>query len=548
LVFTANAANTGGTISYNATGAVGTITGWQQSIDGGTTWTTLFLNGPGTYTFNNLSVQTKYRASVTNGSCSTEYTNVITGNVPGVGLSNAVNLSTIGNFGVGVQTTVSSNLASGVDSPQSIGTGLERWFKFTATNNLIRIAVTATGNTSNNDITLYNAPTDITSLAPLDVVESENNVYSSHIGSSTDLGNEILYSGSLVVGQVYYVSVRNVNNAPGTVSVTFSYLRASAPDIAIYTNNTYNYTSACQNFKAAFRSGASSYTINRWATPTDMANAILPVQTYTIPGTTTVCQLGRIVPANLGTQSIPYYISVDVAYNNLLDAYGEAVSLTAKGLVSPTASFTMLPETTPLTLRTTDQCAAGFKLATYGSLATNRSVCGTNQYQWEFTEANAIGPVLEDGPLGGSRTLLMTAIDGILGGQTYQVRIQSMHISGGVSGYGAPTCMKTLGTAGMPTVEDGGVIAERSENGVTTSIYPNPNNGQSVNFAVSGMEGELNVRIADATGRMVYANRYMVEGSLNTTIDFGQTLAGGVYMVEMIQNGEMKTMRMVVSK
>jgi hypothetical protein len=46
----------------------------------------------------------------------------------------------------------------------------------------------------------------------------------------------------------------------------------------------------------------------------------------------------------------------------------------------------------------------------------------------------------------------------------------------------------------MPTVEDGGVIAERSENGVTTSIYPNPNNGQSVNFAVSGMEGEMHGR------------------------------------------------------
>ncbi|MBM3428402.1 MAG: T9SS type A sorting domain-containing protein, partial [Bacteroidetes bacterium] len=65
---------------------------------------------------------------------------------------------------------------------------------------------------------------------------------------------------------------------------------------------------------------------------------------------------------------------------------------------------------------------------------------------------------------------------------------------------------------------------------------------------VSGMEGDLNVRIVDATGRMVFANRYVVEGSLNTTIDFGQALAGGVYMVEMIQNGEMKTMRMVVSK
>jgi hypothetical protein len=144
----------------------------------------------------------------------------------------------------------------------------------------------------------------------------------------------------------------------------------------------------------------------------------------------------------------------------------------------------------------------------------------------------------------------MTLIPNIdpTGGETYQVSIQANSVTGGVSGYGSEKCMKTLPSGLMPTVEDGGVIAERSENGVTTSIYPNPNNGQSVNFAVSGMEGEMNVRIADATGRMVYANRYMVEGSLNTTIDFGQTLAGGVYMVEMIQNGEMKTMRMVVSK
>jgi hypothetical protein len=40
----------------------------------------------------------------------------------------------------------------------------------------------------------------------------------------------------------------------------------------------------------------------------------------------------------------------------------------------------------------------------------------------------------------------------------------------------------------------------------------------------------------------------MVEGVMNTTLDFGQTLADGVYMVEMFQNGELKTMRMLVSK
>jgi ABC-type Mn2+/Zn2+ transport system permease subunit len=62
------------------------------------------------------------------------------------------------------------------------------------------------------------------------------------------------------------------------------------------------------------------------------------------------------------------------------------------------------------------------------------------------------------------------------------------------------------------------------------------------------MEGELKIRIVDATGRVVIANRYMVDGDMSTTIDFGQTLATGVYMVEMIQNGEMKTMRMVVNR
>jgi hypothetical protein len=110
------------------------------------------------------------------------------------------------------------------------------------------------------------------------------------------------------------------------------------------------------------------------------------------------------------------------------------------------------------------------------------------------------------------------------------------------------TKIKTFATVGMPTIEDEGVMAERSFNGVTTSIYPNPSNGSSVNLNVDGMEGELQVRITDATGRMVYSNRYIVEGVMNTTMDFGQTLAGGMYMVELVQNGQLNTMRMVVSK
>jgi hypothetical protein len=111
-----------------------------------------------------------------------------------------------------------------------------------------------------------------------------------------------------------------------------------------------------------------------------------------------------------------------------------------------------------------------------------------------------------------------------------------------------PACVKTIGAAGMATENTNETYAQSINGDVVTSIFPNPNNGQSVNLSVVGMEGELQVRIVDATGRMVYANRYIVEGSINTSIDFGQTLAGGVYMVEMIQNGDMQTMRMVVNR
>jgi hypothetical protein len=162
---------------------------------------------------------------------------------------------------------------------------------------------------------------------------------------------------------------------------------------------------------------------------------------------------------------------------------------------------------------------------------------------------NASLPVNASGPVGGSRILAISTVPGIGNGQTYDVRIRAKHLDNVTNtNYGTTACVKTTGVAGMPTIEDEGVIAERSFNGVTTSIYPNPNNGSSVNLNVDGVEGELQVRITDATGRMVYSNRYIVEGAMNTTMDFGQTLAGGLYMVEMVQNGQLNTMRMVVNR
>jgi hypothetical protein len=331
--------------------------------------------------------------------------------------------------------------------------------------------------------------------------------------------------------------------------MTISYLRGSQADILPYTGGTGVYNNTCANFKAAFRPNGVSYTVKRW--PTSAATGA-PAWTFTIPSGT-ITQLGRFLPANMTGVQVPHYVTVDVAYN-LPDAYGNLTPIVAIGNVISTIG---LNSEAAVTVRASDQCAAGFKSATTGAIATDRSVCGTDRYNWQFTEVNPLTGVPISLPLpninggaGASRILALSAVTGMANGKRYNVKVRSAHIDGvSFTAFGAtPACVKTIGAAGMATENVSETYAQSINGDVVTSIFPNPNNGQSVNLSVVGMEGDLQVRIVDATGRMVYANRYIVEGSMNTSIDFGQTLAGGVYMVEMIQNGEMQTMRMVVNR
>ncbi len=462
------------------------------------------------------------------------------------GFTAAVNVLNIGQFGTGVQTTQTVNLATGTNTIQSPGLGLDKWFSFTASSNAMRIALL--GNSSvadDNDLSLYETPVDATvQLIP---IVSENDVHPGSTGAAADGGSETLIFDQLTIGDVYYLCVRNNNNTPGNVSLTFSNLNASTTDIVAYTNGTNTFTSACQNFKVRFRPNSAGYTIHRWSSSVISGN---PTWSYTIPVTSTVastvCQLGRIAPANLSGSPQTVFVTVDVLYN-LTDAFGTVTPAIARA--NSAASFQMASEA-DLNVRTTDRCATSFK-AISSSIATNRSVCGTARYVWEMSMVSPQSalPLAVQGPVGGTRILMLNAVPAIANGQRYDVRIASKHVDGLTqSAFGTTQCVKTLGAAGMPTIEEEINVYERSENGVTASIYPNPNNGQTVNFSINGLDGSLNLKVTDATGREVYNNRFMVEGSMNTTLDFGQTLSNGVYMVEMLQNGELKTMRMVVSK
>jgi hypothetical protein len=98
----------------------------------------------------------------------------------------------------------------------------------------------------------------------------------------------------------------------------------------------------------------------------------------------------------------------------------------------------------------------------------------------------------------------------------------------------------------MTTEEGEDQIIQQWENDATVMLFPNPNNGQQVNVYVAGMEGDLQVRVTDATGKVVLQERFVVEGSLNTALNFQNALSSGLYQVEMNNGSSRKTLKMSV--
>jgi hypothetical protein len=69
-----------------------------------------------------------------------------------------------------------------------------------------------------------------------------------------------------------------------------------------------------------------------------------------------------------------------------------------------------------------------------------------------------------------------------------------------------------------------------------------------VNLNITGVEDHVMVRVLDGTGRVVWSNNLVVEGSLNTVIGFERPLASGLYTVEMTYDGKVITERLMVQK
>jgi hypothetical protein len=88
-----------------------------------------------------------------------------------------------------------------------------------------------------------------------------------------------------------------------------------------------------------------------------------------------------------------------------------------------------------------------------------------------------------------------------------------------------------------------------SEEALSMAIYPNPANGEQLSLNVTGLQGDaLNVRILDGTGRQVFTARFAGEHSINQVITFDQPLSAGIYVIEVSNNGDILTERMLVQR
>ena len=462
---------------------------------------------------------------------------------PGNGDLNTVNVISIGNYGTGTQTTLAINFGLGADNVESTGTGIDRWYQFTAQANAIRLELM--GSTSvgdDNDLSLYDYTTTTgQALIPLDI---ENDVTPTNMGISTDGGNEVLYYDQLEVGTMYWICVRNLNNNYGSSSLRMAYLRGSAMDIGAYTNYSNTYGSTCQNFKCKFKPGASYYTFNLWNgnIAQGTANWIYSTAPTTTSNATTVVQLGKLVGANINNAPIQHTVKVDAHYA-LKDAYGNTEQVVGYG-VTP-GVFTLNAEA-DLNLRTTDRCPV-YKSPTTGSMATNRSVCGTSRYIWQLT-MNAPSPGLPqvvNGPVGGSRVFSINTIPGINTNQQYNVRIASLHVDQQTqSNYGSTQCMRTYGFAGAPVIDNEDPTTQQWKSRML--IYPNPNQGEGITINLEGMEGDVNIELLDATGRLLEKTTWNVEEYKQREWRFAQALSSGLYEIRIQQGSMQESQRMLV--
>jgi hypothetical protein len=430
------------------------------------------------------------------------------------------------------------------DSPESSLTGPDRWYRFVALSTGVSITVTS----STND----------------DVIELYEKVGSNYVlmtggteNSTSGIGDfEKLNFSGLTVGTTYYVSVGAISGG-GTYQICIQHLM---PSTCAYTEPAGGFN-LCNNWKAIYRGAASNgvtYTFNFTGVG---GNAATPFATTSLSGTNGLTTLSN---ANFGLRyGGEYDATVDVVYT-LSPSTGSPEVVTVNGAATGNCNDVTIMTAPDLEIIASQRCPATLLRSTWlraYRVVNTASVCGVTNYTYEFTSiANATacaggttnGLPTTFNTAGTSPYLQLGVLPSGVNQGVWDVRVRSNFGSGASaysSTYGPTQRIQVNGTAASGELEFEVLHSERDEEMVeaNASIYPNPSNGDMIAINFTDLtSNQVQVRLLDAMGREIFRSSYSVEGSLNQVITFDQTLAAGMYMVEMTDGTHVVSERMIV--
>ncbi len=97
----------------------------------------------------------------------------------------------------------------------------------------------------------------------------------------------------------------------------------------------------------------------------------------------------------------------------------------------------------------------------------------------------------------------------------------------------SPTCFAS------PVIAKANASVIEHNKGMKVTLSPNPSSGTFTLVVHSDNKLPLQLRIADVTGKLVYTSK----GQPEQTYRFGESFAPGVYMIEVRQGSEVKTIK-----
>lgn len=434
---------------------------------------------------------------------------------------------------------INGNTSSSSDSPESSSTGPDTWYRFVAQSSAASITLSSL--TMDDVIELYQKVGPNYVLMPGGVENA-----SSGIGDFERLN----YTG-LTPGTTYYISV---GAASGTTGGAFTLcIQNLMPSGCSYSVPVGGF-GLCNNYKAIYR-GAPAQGVTYDFSFTGIGGGA--------SGTTSVSGTNGLITLSNPSLALRYGGIYNVQVNTnyaLQNSAGATENITVNGTVAGNCSNVSISSQPNVEVRVDQRCPSSLLRSNYlvgKPVAGSTYPCGAVSYTYEFTAIDACGGVTGGFPNEFTTTLPNPYLGlGVLTANAntgaWRVRIRP-NFSYGNGTYGPAQDIQVANTAASSMVVDNSISNENIKTDVEmitrAAIYPNPSTGDIININLTDVEeSSVFVKIINQMGQLIYNNQFVVDGNLNTSINFDSQLASGLYMVEFHIGNNVMTERLIVQK